>query len=1135
MDNSKINKPPYYDDYTPEKNYIQVLPVPGRVAQSREISQIGSINRDLVGRLGSAIYKNGSIINGCTLSINEEKNRATISEGQIFLEGLVRNIKPTTIDITGRHDEVIGARIIQTIVTENEDASLRNPAQGYLGYGQEGAHRLKEEVEFVTNNSSTPTVFRLKDGALVIEASNDNTDVFTDIMARRTYEENGNYKIKGLDLRDRSEIREDKHIIALTEGKAYIEGYEVIKPFATTIPINPSLDVRSTFGEPKTYNTSSQEYLINNQPVREFTSVLCECEITVTLTRGTVSGGSEDLNPSPVIRIVSVKQTTQVGGVEKTYSQGTDYQLGTDRIEWSPLGAEPQAGTEYQVTYRYTKKMEVGKDIELIEKDGVHYLKFKDGGTKPVNSTKFTISYKFFLARKDLICLDKNGKTSIIEGKPDIEKYTETPINQNEKLLELGSVLVKPNKLGVNIINFYSTRMTQAELYSVQRRVSDIEYNQAITNLDKEAMANEPATTLKGIYTDGFIGLTKADLSHPQFNCTIDIDMAEMTLPTTSEVKELNIDDNSINTNIAKFGRVITAPYQHKLVLEQPYATDRIPVNPYSVYLPMRPIRLNPEVDSWIDTTKVVINKQETKSTTLARWWFSSSSRRSEEVSNKWKELGFTNGPNSYGERDATTTKSSLVSSEIVMDDAILYMREKDIEVSGANFPPHEDNIECYFNDTKVSITPLDGTSAGTTSGTLRANSDGSFKGKIRVIPKTPCGSVEVRLQSSRASGSATYTALGRKQTVQDTVLTTKIVVSPVDPIAETFEFESDTILTKLGLFFAAKDDTKSALIQIRNTVNGYPGQICYAEAILRTGDVQVSENASKETEVVFHQPVYCKANEQYAICVLSDSPNYELFTATLGKQDIATREFITTQPYTAGVLFSSSNAKTWTAHQDQDLKFKLYRAQYTGKGQIIFEKVTSAQMNRVVLASQSLDYKNNGIDWYYKVEDTTISGVDNPWLPIQSFIAKDLNFNVRNLSLKAEINVSDSTSPIIARDCINLVAFTEGTVATYVSRQIETDESFNNIRVFLDLALPSGSTCSVYIKTDKTSDWVKISTAPVSTTPVTHEFTRYEYRYPNSGSSLNLSKQYRIKIELSTSNPLARPRAKRLMSILKY
>ena len=44
---------------------------------------------------------------------------------------------------------------------------------------------------------------------------------------------------------------------------------------------------------------------------------------------------------------------------------------------------------------------------------------------------------------------------------------------------------------------------------------------------------------------------------------------------------------------------------------------------------------------------------------------------------------------------------------------------------------------------------------------------------------------------------------------------------------------------------------------------------------------------------------------------------------------DVATNETVFKVP-AGGVMLTSSNDRTWTAHQKEDLKFKLYRADFT-------------------------------------------------------------------------------------------------------------------------------------------------------------------------------------------------------------
>ena len=128
---------PYYDDYDPTKEYVQQLALPGKAEQAREFTQIQSMQLDFLGRLGDSIYTSGTIIDGCTLIISDKK--AVISSGRIYLDGLVRIVDGATLTINGVGPEIIGAKVVTSIVTETEDASLRDPAQGYENYGQEGA------------------------------------------------------------------------------------------------------------------------------------------------------------------------------------------------------------------------------------------------------------------------------------------------------------------------------------------------------------------------------------------------------------------------------------------------------------------------------------------------------------------------------------------------------------------------------------------------------------------------------------------------------------------------------------------------------------------------------------------------------------------------------------------------------------------------------------------------------------------------------------------------------------------------------------------------------------------------------------------------------------------------------------
>lgn len=1116
------NVAPYYDDYDPSKGFVQILAVAGKAEQSREFTQLGTMHRDFIARLGDAIFKDGTIIDGCTFVVSD--GTVKISAGRLYFAGLVRILnEEVSIPIVGAGSEVIGIKLKTEIITENQDSSLRNPAVGTQAAGTAGAHRLKESLIFTNNDPDATTLIRLEDGEIVSERVYEEsaTDVVSEVLARRTYDENGNFKIRGMSLTEINEFDEDYVYVGLTEGKAYIKGYEVSKPYQTKVKLPFSRDTAHVQNEPKPYVEGTGEYKLNNYPVKQITRMVVDMQETIEMTRGPQRDGYDYLPHTPVIEIVSIDG----------YSQGVDFQLSADRVDWSvPAGSEPQTGSTYTITYKYKKTMNLETEIELGEGatngEPYSYVKFKSGVPKPINNTQMVIDYDYYLARKDLVLLDKNGEVSSLRGVPAPKITAQTPINSDESLLIIGSVMLMPNSSVVYIVNQNTIRVTQAELYNLKRRIDELEVSLAMTDLDREAMDGEDATDLKGIFTDGFVGLTKADVTNPEFNCSIDLDTHEMTLPFDTNIAELEINEGSAETNVQKLGRVMMAPFVEESVIYQPYATEAMLVNPYAVYDPMVPIKLNPEVDNWIDTTKITVNKENVKNTTLRRWWYHRGESWAESEKAKWQALGFADGGASLG-WSSGTGKTTESSSQVTLDEAVMYMRTRDVTVEGFNFNPNEDNIVCYFNGAAVPLLPVSAGEQygyeGTMAGTMKANSKGYFKAEFTVPGNVPCGQVQVRCAGPVCSGEAVYKASGRKQVITETVLTTKTVVTPTDPLAQSFGFTQDTVLTSVDLFFASKDTNHACVIQVRNMVNGYPGVECYSEEVLQPGDIKVSADGTVATNVKFSQPVYCKADEQYCVAILTDSNIYQLWVAELGAIDKATGMYVTKQPYADGVLFSSSNALTWTAHQTKDLKFRLYKARYTGKGSILFNNVTGIQMNRVVLAAQSVDYKNAGIEWWYR------NNASEDWKAIDTYVAQDLSKEESIFQLKCTLNVAYSTSPIIASDCVNLVYFLEGNKATYVSRMIETEENFTSLKVLLQMALPSGCTAKVYYKLEDVSNsWVELLDPETST--LSNEWIQYQW----SKTGIN-AKRYRVKIELSTTSPLIRPRARKLINILKY
>lgn len=152
------------------------------------------------------------------------------------------------------------------------------------------------------------------------------------------------------------------------------------------------------------------------------------------------------------------------------------------------------------------------------------------------------------------------------------------------------------------------------------------------------------------------------------------------------------------------------------------------------------------------------------------------------------------------------------------------------------------------------------------------------------------------------------------------------------DPLAQTFlvEEEGGCFVTKCDIYFQKKDEILPVTFQIREVVNGYPGQrvVPYSESILYPNDITTSEDGSVATSFTMQGLVYLQQGVEYCFVLLSDSFEYNIWLGEIGQVDIATNQLISKQPYN-GVIFKSQNASTWTADQTQDIKFALYKGSF--------------------------------------------------------------------------------------------------------------------------------------------------------------------------------------------------------------
>ena len=168
-----------------------------------------------------------------------------------------------------------------------------------------------------------------------------------------------------------------------------------------------------------------------------------------------------------------------------------------------------------------------------------------------------------------------------------------------------------------------------------------------------------------------------------------------------------------------------------------------------------------------------------------------------------------------------------------------------------------------------------------------------------------------------------------------------------IDPLAQSFYVEPDSgiFVTSVDLYFYSRDPELPVTVQLRPIQLGLPTSEVYpfSEVVVEPKNVNISNDASIPTRVTFDSPVYLAGKQFHALTILSNSSVYNVWISRLSEIEISTsnlpedEQILVSKQALSGSLFKSQNGSTWTPSQLEDLKFKLYRANFVDSGNINF------------------------------------------------------------------------------------------------------------------------------------------------------------------------------------------------------
>lgn len=529
----------------------------------------------------------------------------------------------------------------------------------------------------------------------------------------------------------------------------------------------------------------------------------------------------------------------------------------------------------------------------------------------------------------------------------------------------------------------------------------------------------------KGLFADPLADDSLRDAGRPQTAQTI---AGALRLP-------LEVTSTRIGTQLT----ARTAPTHDQVpALAQHWRTDSMKVNPYMAFDPLpRSAVLRPAVDRWTEQKD--------------RWVSGTPGRQS--------------GAGLLVQNVVTRTTSRQI--ELLRGISV----QADL-----GFPAGETLDEVWFGDVQVNPTPVGGGSLTATSAGLSV---------VFTVPDTlPAGTYEVRFVGAGGTrASALFTGQGtliEREINQFVTFTGQIA----DPLAQTFTLSAPVQSTGARLLYTGKGSS-DAVVQLRECSQGLPTASVLVEG--RVSAAQIKTDGTPTT--VAWPPTLLQADREYAIVVLSDDDQAALAVAALGGFDPHTPGWVTSQPYQIGVLLSSSNASTWTPHQDRDLWFELLAADYGAAGSTQHIDLGVAEVSDatdlLVAAYAHQPSADSGCVFTLTLDDaSTYQVAAGQVAQLPARYSGDVAVSVA-LSGKARLGA-------VLEPSVQLMAASLQTEGTYITPTITAGGS-SEVRVIYDADLPAGSAVVVHVRSAaEGAPWVAVpflssSPATVGVLELTH------------------------------------------------
>ncbi|AZO67695.1 DUF4815 domain-containing protein [Mesorhizobium sp. M6A.T.Cr.TU.016.01.1.1] len=968
-----------------------------KFAQGGEINEAFSIESRKRTNIGNLVAHDGDRVKGCDIILDPFTGDSTLAAGEVYVRGDVRPVDAATfagLPILG--DVVVGVRVLSDIITHEEDPSLLGlHEEAIRSYGEPGA--VREELSLTwgwDGDGEDGDLYRVYQirDGFVVDQTAPPS-LSGFNQALAVYDYDAHENYIARGCRVTPlGLSAGKQWFSIEEGTANILGFKRTRNTATRYGETEAPDILNIASEPHTFDDGGTGTAVITLNRTPINSV-SSVIITKEVTE-TIPRGAV-ANTTDLLGHPGVVSISQVVQGATTYDVTADYILTGDRVDWAPGGIEPAGGSSYDVTYRYL-------DDVVPSAVGPKALTVAGG----VTGGAVFVSYNYSLPRHDLICLDRNGLIVYLKGIPAVEQPQ--PPAAPATLLPL--CVVENDWFGTPVV--INNGIRSYPFWQIDRmynKLVDTIGLVALARLQLDISAREPVAK-KGVFVDPFNSDRYRDAGEAQNGAVFNGSFQIPIVPTFNELS---------------LAAPVCLNFSEEVVVAQEAVTGCTKINPYQAFAPLpAKMRLTPSQDFWTETQDV---------------WLSPDTQ----------VFG-------QGNRSRVTEVEVVTSTREV---TARFLRQISVAFVIDGFGPGETLSSLLFDG--IAVTP---------AGPLVGDANGRVEGSFVIPANVAAGSKLVDATGgSGATAEASFIGQGRIDinTNQQVTTVQRFQEAPArggrggegggrgspDPVAQSFQFTEGRHVSSIEVKFCVLGDvSQPVLCELVTMDNGYPtvDVIAQTETDMNTALVGAWHKFS------FNPPVFIPAGVETAFVLKTNDPDHSVSFAARGGFDAARQEWIGAQPYTVGVRFSSSNASTWTAHQDEDLTCRINGAKFAPVTKTVALGTFPAVDMSDFIAEAQVFLPTGDTRMLFEVEPEG----EQPVRIEPGQVWERQGFFSGLVALRAILTGTEKVSPVMGRDVLAIAGKMQAT-GVYVSRAMPMGTAIR-LDAVMKTKLPSGSTLVV-------------------------------------------------------------------------